>query len=172
IIHPNKDKKVMKMKNSDVCSSDILLSTDVLRKTIDEMIFEFETTEEVPALTNIIGQKRGTEVMQFGLQVNKPGYNLYVAGIPGTGKMTFTNSIVEEVANKEVTLFDWCYVNNFEDPYKPKVLQLPVGTGNALKEDMEQVMYNLKVDILRAVGDESYQREKASIFREFKEKTS
>lgn len=162
----------MKMEKNDHVLQKALLSTDVLRKTIDEMIFEFETTEEVPALTNIIGQKRGTEVMQFGLQVNKPGYNLYVAGIPGTGKMTFTNSIVEEVANKEVTLFDWCYVNNFEDPYKPKVLQLPVGTGNALKADMEQLIDNLKVDIPRAFGEETYQREKASIFREFKEKTS
>src|SRR5690625_3534056 len=107
------------------------LETNKLRSTVDYTQFEFETTEEVPILQNVIGQERGTKVMRFGLNVNKIGYNLYVAGISGTGKTSFTQSIVNEFAKKEVTLYDWCYVYNFEDGSKPKVLQLPLGIGKS-----------------------------------------
>src|SRR5690625_4790030 len=141
------------------------LSPDNLKKSVDYTTFEFETTEEVPALTNVIGQERWTTVMQFGLNVNKVGYNLYVAGISGTGKTTFTHSIVKQFAKKEAKLSDWCYVYNFEDGSQPKVLQLPVGMGKSLQVDMETLIQDLKVDIPRAFNDESYQKEKAAIMR-------
>lgn len=141
-----------------------------LRKTIDETVFEFETTEEVPKLTSIVGQERGRTVMNFGLNVQKIGYNLYVAGIPGTGKTTFTHSIVEEFAQRKVTLYDWCYVYNFEDAYMPKALQLPVGMGKNLKSDMEDLISDLKVDIPRAFADETYQKERSQILRSYNEK--
>ena len=147
------------------------LSPNQLKKTVDETQFEFETTEQVPTLTSIVGQERGRSVMDFGLNVNKIGYNLYVAGIAGTGKTTFTHSIVKEFAKKETTLYDWCYVYNFDDAYKPKVLQLPVGMGKSLKEDMENLILDLKVDIPRAFNEEGYQKERALILREFKEKS-
>lgn len=141
-----------------------------LRKQIDSSIFEFETTEEVPMLTSIVGQERGRAVMNFGLNVQKIGYNLYVAGIPGTGKTTFTHSIVNEFAKHEVELFDWCYVYNFDDAYKPKALQLPVGMGKMLQEDMENLIADLKVDIPRAFAEESYQKERSQILRDYNEK--
>src|SRR5699024_12004962 len=89
------------------------VKSEQLRKTVDSSVFEFETTEEVPESTTVIGQERGMAVMRFGLQVKKQGYNLYVAGIPGTGKTTFTNSIKDEIASEDVELFNYSYVNNF-----------------------------------------------------------
>jgi len=148
------------------------LKIDALRSKVDYHQFEFETTEEVPVLTNVIGQERGTKVMKFGLNVNKIGYNLYVAGISGTGKTSFTETIVNEFAQKKTTLYDWCYVYNFENGSKPKVLQLPVGMGEKLKEDMEQLIENLKVDIPRAFNEEGYQKEKAAIIRDMKEQST
>src|SRR5699024_8760904 len=149
---------------------DYAVSPEKLRKQIDETIFEFETTEEVPVLTSIVGQKRGRTVMNFGLNVQKIGYNLYVAGIPGTGKTTFTHSIVNEFAKRDVELFDWCYVYNFEDAYTPKALQLPLGMGKTLKVDMEKLIADLKVDIPRAFAEESYQKELSQIIREYNER--
>src|SRR5699024_1190654 len=94
------------------------VQTEQLRKTVDSSVFEFETTEEVHELTNVIGKERVMAVMRFGLQVKKQGYNLYVAGIPGTGKTTFTNALMDEMAADDVELFDYCYVNNFTNSYK------------------------------------------------------
>src|SRR5690625_565812 len=121
------------------------LSPDVLKRTVDYTKFEFETTEQVPKLTSIVGQERGRAVMKFGLNVNKVGYNIYVSGIAGTGKTTFTNSIIKEFAKQEKPLYDWCYVYNFEDGHKPKTLQLPVGMGKKLQQDMKTLIQDLKV---------------------------
>src|SRR5690625_4937728 len=158
-------------ENELISKNKTRLKREELRSTVDHTQFEFETTEEVPMLSNVIGQERGTKVMRFGLNVNKIGYNLYVAGISGTGKTSFTQSIVNEFAQKDTKLYDWCYVYNFEDGSKPKVLQLPVTMGKKLKEDMEQLIENLKVDIPRAFNEENYQKEKAAIMRELKEQS-
>src|SRR5699024_4836798 len=88
--------------------------------------------------------------------------NIYVSGIPGTGKTTFTHSMVKSFAQTEAELFDWCYVYDFEDGHKPKVLKLPVGMGKSLQKDMEDLVQNLKTDIPRAFDEESYQKERAS----------
>lgn len=147
------------------------LSPDALKRTVDYTKFEFETTEDVPALTSIVGQERGRAVMNFGLNVNKTGYNIYVSGLAGTGRTTFTQSIVKGFANKDVELFDWCYVYNFEDGYRPKTLKLPAGMGCQLKEDMDALIDNLKTDIPRAFNEESFQKERQVIIRDFNAKT-
>lgn len=148
------------------------VQTEQLRKTVDSSVFEFETTEEVPELTNVIGQERGMAVMRFGLQVKKQGYNLYVAGIPGTGKTTFTNALMDEIAADDVELFDYCYVNNFMNSYKPKMLQLPVGIGKSLQADMDKLVENAMTDIPNAFNEENYQKERAAIMREYKQKNN
>ena len=86
------------------------LSYEQLKNVVDQNIFNFETTEDVPQLSGIVGQERGRSSMTFGLNVNKEGYNIYVAGIPGTGKTSFTKSIVKEFSKRDVALKDWCYV--------------------------------------------------------------
>ncbi len=146
------------------------LSPSTLRKVADYTNFEFETTEQVPKLANIVGQQRGRAVMSFGLNVHKPGYHLYVSGIEGTGKTSFVNSIVKDFADRETNLFDWCYVNNFEDGHKPRVLKLPVGLGKNLKSSMESLVKDLKTDIPSTFNDENYQKDRTSTIRKFKEK--
>lgn len=143
-----------------------------LKRTVDPSLFKFKTTKELPNLEGIVGQERGHSVINFGLNVDKVGYNIYVAGLPGTGKSTFSNSLVREFAKREAELYDWCYVYNFEDAYKPKVLQLPVGLGKSLKQDMEDFVQNLQADIPRAFNEESYKKEKAEIVQEFQEKSN
>ena len=148
------------------------VQVEQLRNIVDPIVFEFETTEEVPALSTIIGQERGTAVMRFGLQVNKAGYNIYVSGIPGTGKTTFSKSIIQDMGEDEVELFDWCYVYNFTNSYKPKMLKLPVGIGNKLKKDMEALLESMLIEVPRAFSEESYQKERATIIRQYKEKSN
>lgn len=146
------------------------LKPNDLKKVVDYSVFSFDSTEHVEKLTNIIGQQRARSVMNFGLHVNKPGYNLYVAGTEGVGKTSFVTTVVQDFSKKEAKLFDWCYVNNFEDEYKPKVLKLPVGLGNQLKKSMEQLLNDLKVDIPNAFSENNRQKNRTSIIQKYKEK--
>ncbi|HLR09880.1 MAG TPA: AAA family ATPase [Sporosarcina sp.] len=143
-----------------------------LRHDVDAATFEFETTEQLPKLEGIVGQTRGKTVMEFGLNIHQQGYHIYVSGISGTGKMSFTQSLVREHARNDVTLYDWCYVHNFEDAYKPTVLQLPVGKGRAFQKDMDQFIQQLEKDLVIAFNDDYYQKEKTTILHAFKEEQS
>lgn len=143
-----------------------------LKNAIDPSMFSFETTEHIDPLEGVVGQARGTKVMEFGLQINKPGYNIYVSGISGIGKTSFTHSLLKRFAEAEKQLYDWCYVYNFNDHSKPKMLRLPSGKGKRLKKDMEQLLIDLKTDIPKAFDDENYQKEHGMIVREFNQKSA
>lgn len=98
--------------------------------------FSFKTTEEItPFTSGIIGQSRAVKAMDFGLRVKQEGYNIYMAGITGTGKTTYARTLTRR-ESKKTTLFppDLCYVFNFEEPEKPRALKLPAGTGIHLKK--------------------------------------
>lgn len=161
----------MKANNEDIKSRTKVIP-ERLKRTIDPAVFNFKTTEELPNLKGIVGQERGHTVINFGLHVDKVGYNIYIAGLPGTGKNTFAHSLVKQFADREVELYDWCYVYNFKDAYRPKVLQLPVGLGKSLKQDMKDFVDNLKADIPRAFNEESYKKERAMIIQEYQEKSN
>jgi len=162
----------LRKENENPVKHKLQLATNELKRTVDPNEFSFQTTEELPDIQGIVGQERGHSVINFGLKVDKVGYNIYIAGLPGTGKNTFANSLVRKLAEEEVELFDWCYVYNFDDAYKPKVLKLPVGLGEKLKQDMEDFVQNLKSDIPRAFNEKSYKDEKAEIVQEFQNKTN
>lgn len=171
IVFDLKEGTYMQQEN-DAVKQKTKLQVTQLKRTVDPSKFDFKTTEELPNLKGIVGQERGHSVIKFGLNVKKVGYNIYIAGLPGTGKTTFANSIVKQFAEREAELYDWCYVYNFEDAYKPKVLKLPVGLGKSLKQDMKNFVEDLKTDIPRAFNEKSYKEEKAKIVQEFQEKSN
>ena len=160
----------MENSNEQIVKCRAALKPTDLKRIVDSSMFTFESTEDVKKLTNIIGQQRARSVMNFGLHVNKPGYNLYVSGVEGTGKTAFVKTVVDDFSDREATLFDWCYVNNFEDGYKPKVLKLPVGLGKKLQKSMESLVTDLKVDIPNRFKEENQQKSRSSIIKNYKEK--
>src|SRR5699024_5432372 len=107
------------------------LSPDQLKRDVLPSDFNPKIAHSNEKLTSIVGQERAETVMKFGLRVNQKGYNIYVAGNSGVGKTTFTNTLINEFAKEDAKLFDWCYVYNFDDSYRPKMLQLPVGMGRS-----------------------------------------
>ena len=58
----------------------------------DSESFNFECTDELVPLDRFIGQDRAQEALRFGLEVDKPGYNLFVTGLTGTGKTSVSQS--------------------------------------------------------------------------------
>jgi len=143
-----------------------------LRKVCDPEQFNFNTTEEVEPLQGIIGQERAVRAMEFGLKIQKPGYNIFITGLTGTGKMSYARAVVTEVAAKLPTPDDWCYVYNFRDPSQPRVLCLPCGKGYGLSQDLEELIEELQVEIPRAFGSDDYEKQKNDIIREFQDRSS
>jgi len=139
------------------------LSASEVRATCDPSELDFETTAELPPLNEIIGQPRATEALRFGVDIDSFGYNIFALGPPGTGKMSFVKSVLDEVAKSKPVPDDWCYVYNFSEPHRPRALRLPAGMGNEFKRDMEKLIEHLKREIGRVFESEDYQRQRQEV---------
>lgn len=142
------------------------LSTDKLRRICDPKIFDFESTEELPALEEVIGQDRAVRAVSFGIDIDSPGYHMYALGPVGTGKTTTIKDFLERKSADEPVPDDVCYVNNFDDPDKPRMLQLPAGKGCEFRDDTDQLVEELKTEVPQAFESEEYQDEQEQIQEE------
>lgn len=134
--------------------------------------FEFETTAELTPGVGWIGQARALEALQFGVGIRRKGYNVYVLGPPGCGKHTGVVDFLTPHAHTEPAGSDWCYVNNFQEPQRPKLLQLPAGRGVALRRRLIQLVEDLGSAIPAAFESEDYQARLQELQEEIKERQS
>lgn len=127
----------------------------------------FKTTEDLHPLEGIIGQKRAVKAMQFGLCIKQLGFNIFMAGIAGTGKLTYACSIVKEQAQREEVPDDWCYVYNFKKTDSPSALRFKAGEGRIFQEKIRGLVEELK-DVLKKVFEsEDYERQKAELLKKY-----
>jgi lon-related putative ATP-dependent protease len=146
------------------------LTVDQLRWRCDRESLGFATTEELDLQEEIIGQERAVEAMQLGLDMGSLGYNIFVAGPAGTGRMTTVKHLLSKLEKEGEVPNDECYVNNFKDPDMPHLITLPPGKGRAFKVDMEELVGSLKRNIPLVFESEEYQRKGREILEKSKEK--
>ncbi len=127
-----------------------------LRPTCDPNSFSFTTTAEVEPYVGLIGQSRAVQAIKFGLSIDSKGFNVCVSGEPGTGRTTAIREYLEAFAASKPTPEEWCYVNNFQEPHRPKALKLPPGKGRALREAMDTVLSEAKERIPRTFESEDF----------------
>jgi len=132
------------------------LTPEELRRTFDPKALGIKTTEQLKPQEGIVGQKRAVAALQFGLHMQKVGYNVYVAGPPGIGKMTAIQSFLGELAKDSGAPVDWCYINNFDDPYQPKALKLPAGRGRQLQQAVKELVEQVRRNLAKAFESEEY----------------
>ncbi len=148
------------------------LTSEEVTLHCDPKDFEFETTENVPSIEDIIGQERAVKAMDFGLRIKKLGYNIYISGLTGTGRNSYARSLIEDIASQEDVPDDWLYVYNFKNPEEPMALSLPPGKGAAFADEMDNFLEELKEAIPNAFDSEDYEKKKAEYVQEFQEKKS
>ncbi|MFB0543880.1 MAG: Lon-like protease helical domain-containing protein, partial [Candidatus Bathyarchaeia archaeon] len=125
--------------------------------------FGCRTAEELPPLKGIIGQERAVKALLFGLNIKERGFNIYVSGYPGTGRETACMSFLEDIAKKLPTPPDWGYIYNFDDPNRPRALELPPGKGRDFKGDMSGFVENVKKALAGAFESEDYGKRRSAI---------
>lgn len=143
-----------------------------LRKNCNPAIFKFSSTAEVKPLKGIIGQDRAVRSLDFGLNIDNPGYNIYLAGVFGTGKTTLAREMLLKKAAREPVPPDWCYVHNFKKVDSPKAIKLPPGKGKEFKKDVEAQVENAFNHITQAFEAEDFEFKKNQIITAFVEETN
>jgi len=139
-------------------------------------IFQFECTSDIEPLKEFIGQVRAIDAINFGLAVERAGYNLFLTGLTGTGKAATIKAslrrFIEDRKTQGITyeIHDWCYVYNFAAPDQPRILKLPQGMGKSFANQMEALLKVLKEEIPKTFGSEEYTKKKQEVMEEHQRK--
>ncbi|MEJ2061305.1 MAG: AAA family ATPase, partial [Gammaproteobacteria bacterium] len=132
------------------------LTPDALYHRCDPADLKFDTTAALQGLEETFGQARALNAIHFGVGVRHEGYNLYVLGSMGLGKHTIVRRELERRAAQGPVPHDWVYVNDFDDPHRPRALALPAGMGRALRHDMDELVDDLTHAIPAAFESDEY----------------
>lgn len=143
-----------------------------LCKSCNPSIFKFNTTAEVKPLKGIIGQERAVRSLDFALDINNEGYNIYLSGAYGTGKTTLAREMLEKKAVHRPVPSDWCYVYHFKQPEAPQALELAAGKGKEFKKDVTSGMELLMQQTLKALAGQDFDYKKSAILNSFMEATN
>ena len=146
------------------------LQAEALFRATDAQTLGFRSTAELPDVDSAMGQDRAIAAIEFGVGIQREGYNLYVAGPTGIGKRTLVDQLLARHAGERGEASDWCYVNNFDDPSRPRALALPPGKGVQLKRDMEKLIERMLVTVPNVFRGDEYRRRISDIQEEYQER--
>lgn len=142
-----------------------------LRANIDPESLPFENTAnlELPE-DSVLGQDRAKDAIRFGIGIKADGYHIYIAGPSKAGLTYMAKVYLEEQAKKEPTPPDWCYVNNFKEPDKPKSIRISAGKGKELKKDMEELIEALESKLPQVFESDDYRAREENLKRRFEKR--
>lgn len=133
-------------------------------------LLSFETTEEITDFAEFAGQERALEAVAFGIGIRHKGFNLFVNGPHGSRRHEITRKTIGEKARTEPTPPDWCYVNNFSNPNRPKSFSFPPGESAVFKKELSDLIDVLKTTIPSVVEDDLFKEKINTINEELRRK--
>jgi len=145
------------------------LTADVLRNVFNPALVKNLLRGKSEIKEIMIGQGRAVKALKFGVSISDSGFNIFVAGEAGTGKLTAVKSFVGEPAKKQPVPPDWCYVNNFRDPFQPKKLSLPPGRAIELRNDMDDLIREARQVLIRTFESEEYASRRKKILEKLEQ---
>ena len=146
------------------------LTVDQLCQKCDPDSLPFQSVQEIEPIQALIGQPRANKALTFGLGNKMYGFNIYVSGQPGTGKMTAVKRFLEQLARQEKRPGDWCYVNNFQDTYQPQKLLLPTGRGKKFRDDMNNFVAEARSGLEQAFDSDEFANRREAIVNKLEKK--
>lgn len=141
-----------------------------LTRKIDPDLFPFQRTDELEPFTGVLGQTRAAEALEFGVAMQRSGYNIFVMGEPGSGRFSYVRRFLDAAAAASETPSDWLYVNNFEEPREPHSIELPAGMGSEFCRDVSGLLDTILAAFPAVFETPSWQQKKSTIDRSFNKK--
>jgi len=159
------------------------LPPEALRKESDASLLGFKTTADISPLSGFFGQDRAVNAMRFGTSIRQPGYNMFALGPASASRRRVVRAYLNERACQEPAPDDWVYVNNFDEPRKPRAIRLPPGRATQFRDDMNELVGDLAAAVptlfeseeyktRRRAADEIFETAQEKAFEELQEKAN
>ena len=138
------------------------LAPEQLRRRLDPATLPFSSTADVAPLEGTVGQPRAIEALEFGLAIPTAGFNIFVTGLPGSGRLSTVEEHLRRVAELRPAPNDWVYVENFAHPDQPHAISLAAGSGVRLRADLENFVVDVRRRLSQAIDSEDYRSRRAA----------
>ena len=132
------------------------LEVDDLAWTCPDDWLNWSHSGEIDPASTIVGQDRAVEAIGFGLDMPGIGYNVFVTGLSGTGRLTTIKRFLEHVNGDRETPDDVCFVQNFRNPEEPRALFLEAGAGRRLRDGMDGLIEELADILPKFLNDKEF----------------
>jgi predicted ATP-dependent protease len=119
---------------------------------------DWKTIEDVPPASTIVGQDRAVDAIAFGLAVRSIGYNVFVTGLSGTGRLTTIKRFLDQLADAEKSPDDVCFVYNYRVPEEPCAVLLEAGAGRRLVVAMDRLVRELSDNLPKVLNDKDFRQ--------------
>ncbi|MCX7099863.1 MAG: ATP-binding protein [Methylococcales bacterium] len=117
--------------------------------------------------SGILGQPRAQSALEFGIAMPNPGYNIFVMGESGLGRLTMVTNHLYELAQAQPAPPSYAYVDNFANSREPVSVELPAEYGHVFSKTIEKLLDDLLATFPAAFESPTYQQKKSAIERQF-----
>ncbi len=156
--------------SNPISSEKFLLSPEQLKWRCDLESYDYLKTGIIPRITGTVGQKRALNAIDLGLEIDAPGYNIFVTGYPGSGRSYTIKTILSHIDRRIAPAKDRCYVNNFKDPSRPKLIVLESGKGKILKREMKVFIEQAQIRLNNVFEEDKFRVERDEIADRFQKR--
>lgn len=148
-------------------STKYLVKNAKLRRKVSFSPEKWDQIRNNSRIKFFVGQERALEAFEFGIGNKGSGFNIYVSGYPGSGKLKAINKFLKKRAEREFSPGDLCYVNNFADPYYPKRINLEKGGAQIFRFEIEQLIVEARDALIKAFESKEYAEKRQDIIDSF-----
>ncbi len=156
------------------------LESEELAWSCPDEWLSWQASNEIEPASTIVGQDRAVEAIAFGLAMRGIGYNVFVTGLSGTGRLTTIKQFLEHIDGDPTIPDDVCFVHNFRNPEEPNALFIEAGAGRRLRDGMENLIEELAENLPKILNDKeirarldravkSFQRQERELVESFDE---
>jgi len=134
-----------------------------LRRACEPLATEASLEDQKRDEVTHLGQQRAVESLCFGLQIEREGYNVFVLGPIGSNRHELVRSLTDARASEKGAPDDWCYVNNFSDPERPRALRLPPGQAFEFRDKMHALIEEIRLAIPAVFEEDDYRNQRKAL---------
>jgi len=109
-------------------------------------------------------QPRALQALELALHINAEGYNIYLSGEAGLGRIYMVREFLEGHTKKTPTPPDLLYVNNFEDEDRPKLLEVPAGMGRKIRKQLGTALAALRRELPGKLEHDAFTKKRSERF--------
>ncbi len=113
-----------------------------------------------------IGQARALEAASLAGDMRLPGYNLFVMGPSGSVAKRIVGALLRERAAAAPAPSDWVYVNNFDEPNRPRAIAFPPGRAVAFRDAMLDLIEDLRASLPAVFESDEYRSRREAVEEE------